>query len=151
MWDKGQLFGAPQKMDNICNFYLGEIVHSIQKTSLIPGGSESIIYTTFSGTIGLLIPLSSREDIDFFQHIEMYMRQESQPLCGREHIAFRSSYWPIKVFFFNIFIIFLKNVIDGDLCEFYNQLDAEKRRNIADDLDRTPAEVFFSQLLLFFD
>ena len=31
--------------------------------------------------------------------------------------------------------------MDGDLCEHYNSLDPSKRRNIAEELDRTPAEV----------
>ena len=35
----------------------------------------------------------------------------------------------------------LQSVIDGDLCEYYNSLDSSKRRNIAEELDRTPAEV----------
>lgn len=35
----------------------------------------------------------------------------------------------------------MKNVIDGDLCEQYNSLDGARKRAIADDLDRTPAEV----------
>ena len=34
-----------------------------------------------------------------------------------------------------------QSVIDGDLCEYYNSLDSSKRRNIAEELDRTPAEV----------
>lgn len=40
----------------------------------------------------------------------------------------------------NIFFI-LQNVIDGDMCEQYNSLDPSKQKNIAADLDRTPAEV----------
>lgn len=36
---------------------------------------------------------------------------------------------------------FFQNVIDGDMCEQYNSLDPQKQKNIAIDLDRTPAEV----------
>ena len=35
------------------------------------------------------------------------MRQEQPPLAGRDHLAFRSFYFPVK------------DVIDGDLCEQY--------------------------------
>ncbi|CAD5169210.1 unnamed protein product [Musa acuminata subsp. malaccensis] len=35
----------------------------------------------------------------------MHMRQEHPPLCGGDHMAFRSAYFPVK------------DVIDGDLCE----------------------------------
>ena len=35
----------------------------------------------------------------------------------------------------------VKDVIDGDLCEQYSQLPAQKQKQIADDLERTPGEV----------
>jgi hypothetical protein len=38
-------------------------------------------------------------------HLEMHMRQHSVPLCGRDHMAYRSAYFPVK------------GCIDGDLCE----------------------------------
>ncbi len=32
-------------------------------------------------------------------------------------------------------------MLDGDLCEQYNTLDPAKKKSIAEELDRTPAEV----------
>lgn len=43
------------------NFYIGEVVTSLQKATLIPGGSESLVYTTLSGGIGMLVPFTSHE------------------------------------------------------------------------------------------
>ena len=37
------------------------------------------------------------QDIQFFQHLEMYMRQEHATLCGRDHLHYRSYYIPVKV------------------------------------------------------
>lgn len=37
------------------------------------------------------------QDHDFFQHLEMHMRSEFPPLCGRDHLSFRSYYFPVKV------------------------------------------------------
>lgn len=34
---------------------------SLQKTTLIPGGSESLVYNTLSGGIGILVPFTSHE------------------------------------------------------------------------------------------
>ena len=76
-----------------------------QKANLIPGGNDSLVFTTISGTVGILVPFTSREDHDFFQHLEMHMRAENPPLAGRDHLSYRSYYYPVK------------NVIDGDLCE----------------------------------
>lgn len=128
---------------------------------------------------GLLISLPSlfktspwflyfiRQDHDFFQHLEMHMRSEFPPLCGRDHLSFRSYYFPVKVgivfthlsYFYNIvstaehvwkyifednknkFRHFLQNVIDGDLCEQFNSMDPHKQKSVAEELDRTPPEV----------
>ena len=43
------------------NFHVGEVVTSLQKATLIPGGSESLVYTTLSGGIGMLVPFTSHE------------------------------------------------------------------------------------------
>jgi splicing factor 3B subunit 3 len=129
LWVRGLLNGASQKSDTINIYHIGETVLSLQKASLIPGGSESLVYTTLSGGVGMLVPFTSREDIEFFQHLEMHMRQEYPPLCGRDHLWYRSSYGPVK------------NVVDGDLCEQFNSLDFAKRKTIAEELDRTSAEV----------
>lgn len=45
----------------IINYHIGETVLSLQKTTLIPGGSESLVYTTLSGGIGILVPFTSHE------------------------------------------------------------------------------------------
>ena len=86
-------------MGTLVNYHVGEMVTSIHKTSLMPGGSEALIYTTLMGGIGALVPFGSREDVDFFTHLEMHMRQERPPLAGRDHLAFRSAYFPAKVSF----------------------------------------------------
>lgn len=129
LWDRGLLSGASQKAECVSVFHIGEIPLSMQKANLIPGGSDSLVYTTLSGTVGMLVPFTSHEDHDFFQHLEMHMRAENPPLAGRDHISYRSYYYPVK------------NVIDGDLCEQYNTLEPTKQKSIAEELDRTPAEV----------
>ena len=65
----------------------------------------------------------------FLQNLEMHMRAENPPLAGRDHLSYRSYYFPVK------------NVLDGDLCEQYNTLDPAKQKSISEELDRTPAEV----------
>lgn len=129
LWDRGVLNGASQKSDVVASFHIGEVLTSLQKATLIPGGSESLVYTTLSGSIGMLVPFTSHEDHDFFQHLEMHMRSEHPPLCGRDHLSYRSYYYP------------LKNVIDGDLCETFNAMEQSKQKTVAEELDRTPSEV----------
>ncbi|CAK9160086.1 unnamed protein product [Ilex paraguariensis] len=81
------------------------------------------------GSLGALLAFTSRDDVDFFSHLEMHLRQEHPPLCGRDHMAYRSAYFPVK------------DVIDGDLCEQFPTLPLDLQRKIADELDRTPAEI----------
>ncbi|CAK8541301.1 unnamed protein product [Lathyrus sativus] len=59
----------------------------------------------------------------------MHMRQDNPPLCGRDHMAYRSAYFPVK------------DVIDGDLCEQYQTFPMDLQRKIADELDRTRGEI----------
>jgi len=44
---------------------------SLQKATLIPGGSESLVYTTLSGGIGMLVPFTSHEvcDLTAVKHV----------------------------------------------------------------------------------
>lgn len=129
LWDAGLLNGAPNKLEQVAQFHVGEVVTSMVRGSLVPGGMEAVIYATVMGRIGALIPFTSREDVDFYTHLEMYMRQERPPLCGRDHLSYRSYFIPVK------------NVTDGDLCDQFASLSADKQQSVAEDLDRTPAEV----------
>ena len=102
---------------------------AMTKGTLQAGGLECMVYTTLMGTIGALMPFVSREDVDFCTHLEMHMRQELPPLLGRDHMAFRSSYFPVK------------DVIDGDLCEQYTTLTPDQQRRIAEDMERSSSEI----------
>ncbi|KAJ3068360.1 Splicing factor 3B subunit 3 [Podochytrium sp. JEL0797] len=128
-YEKGYLQGAPHKLQHLAEFHIGETITSIHKTSLVAGGREVILYTTLLGRVGILIPFVSKEDVDFFQSLEMHMRQTAPPLCGRDHIAYRGPYFPVK------------GVVDGDLCEVFNVVPIEKRRGIAEELDRSVGEL----------
>ncbi|EQC32637.1 hypothetical protein SDRG_09613 [Saprolegnia diclina VS20] len=127
LWDAHH--GAPNKVEQVCQFHVGEAITSMVRTRLVPVGMEAIVYTTVMGRIGALIPFSSREDIDFATHLEMYMRQEAPPLCGRDHLSYRSYFIPVK------------DVADGDLCDQFGALPNDKQLKVAQDLDRTPLEV----------
>eukprot|EP00049_Salpingoeca_infusionum_P019072 m.360060 g.360060 ORF g.360060 m.360060 type:complete len:1203 (-) comp18864_c0_seq1:145-3753(-) len=128
-WSRGLLNGAPQKLEVLTTFYVGETIKSLQKVSLSSSASECVMYTTMSGSVGVLMPFTSKDDVEFFQNLEMHLRQEQVPLCGRDHLAFRSYYWPCKC------------TIDGDLCEVYNSLPSSKKSEIAEGLDLSVVEV----------
>ena len=95
LWDRGLLSGAGQKAECIAVTHIGETIVSLTKAALIPGGSDSLVYTTLSGTVGMVVPFTSNEDHDFFQHLEMHMRGENPPMCGRYADYRHHSYYPI--------------------------------------------------------
>jgi len=123
------LNGAPSKADEIVQYHIGETVTSLQKVSLGPGNAEVLLYTTLLGGIGALMPLTAKDDLELMQALEMHLRQEAPPLSGRDQLMFRSSYFP------------LKGVVDGDFCMQFNMLAPDLQKGIADELDRTPAEI----------
>mmetsp|Transcript_24270 Transcript_24270/g.47531 ORF Transcript_24270/g.47531 Transcript_24270/m.47531 type:complete len:1062 (+) Transcript_24270:1-3186(+) len=125
----GKLNSAANKLKPIINYYVGEAMTCLQKTALVPAGPEVLFYATVMGGLGIFVPFQSREDIEFFSHLEMHLRQENPPLCGRDHLSFRSYYNPVK------------ECIDGDLCEQFSALDFKKQRDIAEELMCTPQEV----------
>ena len=126
---KGELGLAAHRLHAECNFHVGEMVTSVARGVLQPGGREVLLYGTIHGTIGALFPLSNKADADFFQHLEIHLRSEAPPLLGRDHQAYRSAYFPVR------------NVIDGDLCEQYALLAPDRARAVAQEMDRTSGEV----------
>ena len=113
----------------IARYHVGDVVTALQRAALGNGGAEVVTYVTVSGAVGALAPSASRDDRDFFSHLEMHVRQERPAPTGRDHASYRSSYAPAK------------DVADGDLCAEFLALPAEARRRVAADLDRAPADV----------
>lgn len=72
-WEQGSMSSANFKMENLCNFHVGEVITKLQKCTPVPLGAECILFVTSMGSIGALVPFESKEDIDFFTHLEMYL------------------------------------------------------------------------------
>ena len=69
-----------------------------------------------------------------YAHCARYARKHfvHTPLTTFTHmpqVVFRSAYFPVK------------GVIDGDFISVFNRMPPEEQRAIADELDRTPAEI----------
>jgi splicing factor 3B subunit 3 len=129
MHEKSQLMGAPHKTKLLCHFHVGDILTSIHKVSLVVGGREVMLYTGINGSIGVLVPFVSKDDVDFIRTLEQHMRGEQLSLVGRDQLAWRGYYAPVK------------SVVDGDLCEMFARLPAQKQAAIAGELDRQVGEV----------
>ncbi|KAL7268376.1 pre-mRNA-splicing factor rse1 [Rhizina undulata] len=127
--ERGYLQGTPNRLSLMCHFFPQDIPTSIQKATLVAGGKDTLVWTGLQGTIGLMVPFVSREDVDFFQTLEQHLRVEDPPLAGRDHLIYRSYYVPVK------------GVIDGDLCERFALLSRDKKAMIAAELDRSVREV----------
>ncbi|RDL40402.1 uncharacterized protein BP5553_00381 [Venustampulla echinocandica] len=127
--ERQYLQGAPHRLTLMGHFYPQDIPMSIQKTNLVAGGRDCLLWAGLQGTLGIMIPFVGREDVDFFQTLEQHMRSEDAPLAGRDHLIYRSYYVPVK------------GVIDGDLCERYTLLPTDKKQMIAGELDRSVREI----------
>lgn len=127
--EKSFLMGAAHKTEMIAHYNIGSVVTSITKIPLVAGGRDVLVYTTISGAVGALVPFVSSDDIEFMSTLEMHMRTQDISLVGRDHIAYRGYYVPIK------------GVVDGDLCESFSLLPYPKQQAIASDLDRNVGDV----------
>lgn len=120
--DKSYLSGAPNRLDLIGHYFAGDVATSIQRTNLISGGERVIFWSGIQGTLGALIPFSSRRQQKMFQQLELQLRSDDKPLSGRDHLAYRSYFTPVK------------NFIDGDLIERFLVLSRDKRESIVGQL-----------------
>ncbi|KAH9979031.1 mono-functional DNA-alkylating methyl methanesulfonate N-term-domain-containing protein [Lactifluus volemus] len=116
--EKGLFMGAPHKTQLLAHFHVGDLITSIHKVSMVAGGREVLLYTGLHGTIGVLVPFVSKEDVDFISTLEQHIRTEQTRY-----------YVPVKA------------VVDGDLCETFARLPPAKQSAIAVELDRTVGEV----------
>ncbi|EPS33156.1 Pre-mRNA-splicing factor rse1 [Penicillium oxalicum] len=127
--ERGYLQGTPNRLDLMVHYYVQDIPTGIHKTQLVAGGRDILVWTGFQGTIGMFVPFVSREDVDFFQSLEMQLASQTPPLAGRDHLIYRGYYAPSK------------GVIDGDLCEMYFLLPNDTKMMIAAELDRSVREI----------
>lgn len=117
--DKSYLGGTANRLDLIAHYFSNDIPVSIQKTVLLSGGERIIFWAGLQGTLGALIPFTSRRQHKMFQQLELQLRSDDKPLSGRDHLAYRSYFAPVK------------SMIDGDLIERFLVLSRDKRESIA--------------------
>ncbi|KAF2740759.1 pre-mRNA-splicing factor rse1 [Polyplosphaeria fusca] len=123
--DKAFLNGTPNRLELVASYFTNDIPISIQKTSIIAGGEKIIFWAGLQGTLGVFIPFLSRTSMKKLQSLELLLRIEDKPVSGRDHLAFRSYYNPVK------------NVIDGDLVERFLLLSHDQKQVIASQISNT--------------
>ncbi|KAK4550552.1 hypothetical protein LTR36_000131 [Oleoguttula mirabilis] len=127
--ERSYLNGAPYRLELRSHFFTQDIPMSVQRTALVAGGQEVLFWAGLQGTLGMLAPFVSREDVEFFGQLESQMRAEDAPLAGRDHLMYRGYYVPVK------------GVIDGDLCERFLRLGVDQKRKIAAEVEREVREI----------
>lgn len=128
LWDSARNDATP-KLELLCQYYVGEVVTSMTRSSLVAGGPESLIYVTVSGRIGALVPFTSRDQVDFYSQLEAALRTDAPRPTGRDPKSYRSYYAPAM------------HVIDGDLCDGFNTLSHDEQTSIAERLELPVGEV----------
>lgn len=127
--EKPWLLGAPHKSNVLCNFHVGEMITSVEKSTLAYGGKECVVYASILGRIGIFAPARTKGEFDVLQRLECALKQKYGDFFGRDHTAHRSNYAPVD------------GVIDGDLCEMFYKLSIVEKEAIAESIGKTVAEV----------
>jgi len=125
----GALQGAPHKLECCAVFHAGAAARAVSHAKMQAGGADCVLIGDMLGGLRAALPLATRAEVDFVQQLEMHMRQEAPPLSGRDHLAYRGAYVPVR------------DVVDGDLCEQFAQLPAAAQQRVAADMERSPADV----------
>lgn len=129
MNERAYMGGTPHRLENRAHYYCQDIPMSLQRTALVPGGAEILFWSGIQGTLGILVPFVARRDVTFFTQLEILMRQHDPPLTGRDHLAYRSYYSPVR------------SVVDGDLIERFMELSYDQKQRIAAECERDIADV----------
>lgn len=127
--ERSYMGGAPYKLELRAHIYVNDVPTSIQRTPLVAGGADVLFWSGLSGTLGILVPFVSREDVAFFVSLEQALRQEEASLTGRDHLMYRGYYVPVK------------GVVDGDLCERFLGLGVDGKAKVAAEVEREVREV----------
>lgn len=127
--DTTYITGQTPKLEHVASFHVGETITAIEKTPLVLGGHECLVHSSLMGGIAVLYPVTNPDEVEFLKVLEMGMRSERPPLCGREHMSFRSAFHPVS------------RVVDGDLCEQFTLLSEGEQQTVADACDKTRMEV----------
>ncbi|QIW96186.1 hypothetical protein AMS68_001704 [Peltaster fructicola] len=127
--EESYLGGTPNRLECRAHFYTRDIPMSVQRTSLVPGGAEVLFWSGIQGSMGILSPFVARRDVTFFTQLELLMRQHDPSISGRDHLAYRSYYVPVRC------------VIDGDLIERFLELSYDKKQRIAAECERDVPDI----------
>jgi splicing factor 3B subunit 3 len=68
--------GAANKLTQLNQYHVGDILTTMSKTTLVTGAAEVLLYGTVHGSIGIFLPMLTRSDVEFFQSLELKIRAE---------------------------------------------------------------------------
>jgi len=115
---RGLFMGVPHKTQLLAHFHTGDLITSIHKVSTTMVGRWLGGAAILHGTVDVLVPDASKEEIDLISTLEQHIRMEQMSLVGTDHLAWQGCYVPVK------------SVIDGDLCETFATLLPGKQSSI---------------------
>lgn len=120
---EGIFNSCPFKLNNLIDFYLGEIITNFQFIN--KDDKNSVLYCGIFGTLGTLIPLISKKEVEMLINVQLELQKSIKNELGKDHLNFRGYYNPMK------------NIIDGDLLEKFHDLSQFEKSQIAKNLNKT--------------
>ena len=142
---------AANKLHDIVAFHTDSVVTAMVKVNFHPTVAAAAVHSsasasaaappptaasasvllcaTLSGGLLAFVPLSSVADIELLTHLELHMRAALPSLLGRDHLAYRSAFLPVK------------GVIDGALVEQFSSLPRDKQQAMADELVSSATDI----------
>ncbi|ELP93938.1 CPSF A subunit region protein, putative, partial [Entamoeba invadens IP1] len=145
-WELGNdEVGFLDRVKEVVQWYVGDVVTSVSVNEIWKGNlpedepttaeevlrqnKKVIVYSCLMGRIGVLVPLNFKNEAEFFVNLETSIKKNFNPLLSNSFDMYRGSCYPSF------------GVIDGDLCDFYNQMDGNLQQQIADVIGLTPVDV----------
>lgn len=123
-----KLNGAPERLENLMNFYVGDVITGMKSCKLGLSTEQVVIYSGMNGSIGMISPLKSLREVNFFSDLQKMVLAQLNDikwnLTEREHLKYRGYYIPTNA------------CIDGDIVDLFTELPLAAQQKISNEMEK---------------
>jgi len=115
-------------IEQVNNFYVGDIITSLKLATTVTGG-EVIIASTLTGSIRAFVPVKSRKRLRILTNLERKLSETFPNVLHRDYFSYRSTILPSQA------------IIDGELCGMFSDLSDSLRDSLSESIGVKTVEI----------
>lgn len=124
-----QFNGSCDRLTPLTSYYVGDVITGMKKCKLGLSNEEVVIYSGMNGSIGMISPLKSLREVNFFTDLQKFtlnaLNEIGWNLTERDHTKAKGYYSPVK------------GCIDGDLIDQFLSLPLKSQEEISKTMEKS--------------